>query len=316
MRRVLATLLLSWVVGGPASPLRAQDEPVDAPEAPERPAAELVREGNERFADGALDEALGFYDRARNQAPDSAELAFNRGLTHFKLGNLEQAGELLNRAVGSADGDVEADSKFMLGNVQHLRAVQAREQDPRAAMDALEQATSYYLDALAVQPENEELRGNIELAQNLMELIREEQQQQQQDQQPNQEQQQQDGDEQESEQQPDQGQEQEEDPEQQQDEQDPESEEQETPEGEQQEEQEQEQQSQESSGEQDGPEEGEEQQTPQPAEPKEGEEGEARRLPPEQIERMMQQIRDKERQRRQQKAEQARRRAGTVKKDW
>ena len=260
-------------------------------------------------------EALGKYDLARPAAPDSPELAFDRGLAQLKLERLDDAAAAFNQAVLSGDRNVETASKFLLGNVEHLRAVQAREQDPRAAIEALQRATQYYLDALAVSPEDDDLRANIELAQNLIDLIQQEQQQQQQ-------QQQQQGDQENQEQQESQDQQQEQDgqqdqqqsPDEQQPEQQDEQESDEQQENNKQEPQ-QEPQSADGQGEQQDQ---QDQQQAQDAEQNEddSEREQARQVSAEQAERMFQQIRDKERKRRLEKAKRARRDSTAVKKDW
>lgn len=307
---LLSLIILAW--GEPAwgqeeSASAGADEPLRAP-------ALLVREGNTLFADGALEEALSRYDLARQQKPDSPDLAYNRGLTHFKLGNLDQAGDILNQAVFSPDRDIEAASKFMLGNVQHLRAVDARQQDPQAAIDALQQATRYYLDALALQPDDDRLRGDVELAQNLIQLIREEQEQQQQEDRQQSDQQDQQSDEREEKQ--EQGeQENEQQENEQQDSEDQEQQPNEEQEGESEEAKEDEQGEQQE-GKSQEEQEGQQQQAEQNPDQDQADDQQARQVSPEQVERMLQQIRDKERQRRLQKARQAKRRAGTVKKDW
>lgn len=318
MHKAWPNWLLSLIVLAWGEPTRGQEESASAgADEPLRAPAVLVREGNALFANGALEEALSRYDLARQQEPDSPDLAFNRGLTHFRLGNLDQAGDILNQAVLSPDRKVEAASKFMLGNVQHLRAVEARQQDPQAAIDALQQATRYYLDALALQPDDDRLRGDVELAQNLIQLIREEQEQQQQEDQQQSDQQDQQPDDQDK--QEEQG---EQEDEQQQNEQQG-SEDQEQPPNEQQEgeseeakEDEQSEQGDQQEGETQEEQEGQQQQAEQNPDQDQAEDQQVGQVSPEQVERMLQQIRDKERQRRLQKARQAKRRAGTVEKDW
>ena len=159
-----------------AAPTPARTEPSQSP-------AALVREGNALFNEQAFEDALGKYDLAKQALPDSPELAFNRGLTQYRLGRLDEAGGALNQAVLSADREVEALSKFLLGNVQHTRGVQARQQDPQRAVEALQQATRYYIDSLELQSDNDDLRANVELAQKLIKLIQEQEQQQQKQQQ-------------------------------------------------------------------------------------------------------------------------------------
>ncbi|UCG34307.1 MAG: tetratricopeptide repeat protein [Phycisphaerales bacterium] len=303
---------------GAEQPTAPQAVAQPAPEGPPLAPAALVREGNALFDQQAFEAALSKYDRAKQAVPDSAELAFNRGLTQYKLEQLDSAATALNQAVLSNDRQVEELSKYLLGNIQHNQALQVREQDPKGAIERLQQATRYYVDALELTPDNDELRANIELAQQLIELIREEQkqeQQQQQDQQQDQQEQEQQQQEQQSQEEQDQQQQQQQEEQQQSGEQN-EQQDQEDSEQQQPQEQDQEQEQQEQQQQQGG-QEGEQQNQQQQQQMSEQEAQELeQQISQEQAERMFQQIRDKERQRRLQKAQRERRESKPVKKDW
>src|SRR5690554_5609937 len=64
--------------------------PAVAKEIP-REAAKLVQEGNRLLDDGKYAEALAAFDKAGEIAPDAPEIAFNRGVALYRLGDFGKA---------------------------------------------------------------------------------------------------------------------------------------------------------------------------------------------------------------------------------
>ncbi len=270
----------------------------------QRSARGWVAQANEAYRAGQFEEALRAYNEAEVDLPESPEVAYNQGLAKFKLGDFAGARNAFMRALGTRDIDLEAGAKYNLGNVAYASALE-KMSDLQEAVELLKQSIGHYRDALEIAPSDEDARANIELAQllikDLLDKLKKEQEQQQQENQDQQENQEQQQDQQE------QGDQQEDDGEGDQEE----KQQQEQQEGEEQQQgsQDQQQQSEGDVDQQDEPS-GEEDQ-PAPAEI-----DQQREMSPEEAERLLQAVRDKERQRRDEKAQRVRARRGRVVKDW
>lgn len=158
---------------------RAQEEDVHA----------LVAEGTQAFTKGDYATALETYRMAELMMPRSPELAYNQGVACYMLGDYAQARDAFNRSLLTRNVELEARIKFNLGNVGYASALKGVSNPPEA-IGLLKSAIAHYRDVLELDPEDDDARINIELAQqlikNLLEKLdqqREERRQQQDDQQ-------------------------------------------------------------------------------------------------------------------------------------
>lgn len=131
--------------------------------------------GNERFAEGAYDEALAEYRQAQLDEPDQAEPYYNAANAHNRQAQLETALAQAQQALKTADADLAAQIWYNLGN---------------AYFDAENwpEAIAAYQRALRIRPDDLDAKHNLELA--LQELKEQQQQEQQQQNQQDPEQQQ------------------------------------------------------------------------------------------------------------------------------
>jgi Ca-activated chloride channel family protein len=265
---------------------------------------ELVSEANEALSAGDYGKALQGYEQAAEIEPEALEIAYDQGIAYYRMGDYEKAAEYFSRVLAAEDASLDAKARFNLGNSAYATALQQQQTDAQAAIAKLEEATNRYREALDITPNDLDARANIERAQRLKELLLEQMQQQPQQQQQNQDQQQDEQQEQRQSQQQDQQESQD-----QQQEQQSQSEEQQQPE--QQEEQEQQGQEQ-----QQEPQQGEQQQMQQREENAEQPQGEAKTMSREEAERLLQMIRDQERQRREAQMKRQRAKQVPVQKDW
>lgn len=142
---------------------------------------DLIQRGNEHFAAGRYSEALEAYQ----QVPDDAdlrllpELLHNRAAARFKLGQTDEARELWVRAAGLRDAAFEARARYNLGNCDYADALAAMQrQDAGAAIERLDRAIAQYRDALRLSPGLADARANLELAAQLKKQIEQMAQQQ------------------------------------------------------------------------------------------------------------------------------------------
>jgi len=280
-----------------------------------------VTAGAEAFAAGRYDEALQAYEAAAEVLGDTPELEYNRAAAEYKLGRYDQAAERFARAALTPDRELSGRARFGWGNCQYARVLAeleaaqaahmasggqgqpAPQPDLPGAIKRLNSAISHYRDSLGSAAATEAgdathraARENIERAQRLSNLIEQmlEQQQQQQPQQ---------GDESQQEQNDQQDQQQQ--GRQQEDEQQPQQ--QDEKQGQQENEQPRNQQEQEQ---QEGQQQDREEQQPQAGEPQE------RQMTEEELEAVLQAVRDREKKRREETARRVRARQEPVARDW
>ena len=133
--------------------------------------AQLMREGNEAFANGAYDEAAQAYNEAQQAAPELAEPVYNQANTRYRQEGLAEAEQLLQQALETADADLAQSAYYNLGNVHF------NNQNWQAAIEA-------YQESLRLNPADADARHNLELAMQQLQQQEEEQQQQQEEEQP------------------------------------------------------------------------------------------------------------------------------------
>jgi tetratricopeptide (TPR) repeat protein len=259
-------------------------------------APELLRQAREAFAAQRYAEALDLYDQLRRLHPQQARIPYNMGVAAYRQGDLARAAELFDQArMLAGDPALRAKSAYNLGTTAYRKSLEQPQDPARAASqlgDAtgdLEQALEHFREAIDADPGDLDAKANGELAYRWLEQLRQMQEQMQQ-----QQQQQQQGQDQERQEQPQQGQ-QRQDQEQQEQQQD-------QPEQEQPQPQEQPQQA-----------EGQEQQV---ASDERDEADERKPMSRAEAQRLLQQVRDKERQRQEELARREAGRRPPVDKDW
>jgi tetratricopeptide (TPR) repeat protein len=268
-------------------------------------APDLLRQAQDAFAGQRYAETLDLYDQLRQRYPQEAQIPYNMGVAAYRQGDLSRAAELFDQArMLAADPALRAKSAYNLGTTAYRRSLEPSQDTTESqtqlqdATGDLEQALEHFREALDAEPGDMDARANGELAYRWLEQLQQKQQQMQQQPgeaqqqpQPPQDQQQQDQQQQPQEQQ-----------------------------GDQQQEQQQQDQQQQAAGK-------DEQQQTQEQEAAEGEQAEAsaderdeaaQRMPMtrEEAQRLLQQVRDKERRRQEERARREAGRQPPVDKDW
>jgi Ca-activated chloride channel homolog len=141
---------------------------------PDASARVYVEQGGQAFARGDYAGAAEAYAKAQETDPDSAEVAYNLGVAYYKQGELAKAKKFFSTALNTRDVELEARSKFNLGNVAYRQGLAKRSSAPEA-VQLLQTAIAHYRDALDVRSEDEDARVNIELAQRLIQDLQEKQ---------------------------------------------------------------------------------------------------------------------------------------------
>ncbi len=129
---------------------------------PGKSASDLVTEGNEHFKKGDLEEALKRYLAAQSQHPNAPELHFNIGDVEFGKGKFDNAAMEFRRVVQNSDRRLLPQAAYNLGT--------AMAQDKKT-----EKAIQLYKAAIKLDPNDVEARHNLGV------LLEQQKQQQQQD---------------------------------------------------------------------------------------------------------------------------------------
>lgn len=130
-------------------------------------AVNAVAEGKRLLEAGKFDDALDYFKKAEVDLPDSAEIAYDRGIALYRKTDFDKAKDAFMNALRTRDPVLEAKAKFNLGNCAYSTALQ-KLTDLSGAIDELRKAITYWRDSLDLNPEDTEARQNIETAQLLI----------------------------------------------------------------------------------------------------------------------------------------------------
>lgn len=161
MRRAPIIIGMIWATMCASAPAIAR-----ADDTASRTAAEKVKAGNEFLAQQQYADALAAYDEAKKALPESAEVAYNRGIALYRLGEYEKATKALQDALKPDKPELESKVKYNLGRNAHESAIAKREKLPEA-IDELSKAVSFYKDALSLNDKDADARKNMEEAERL-----------------------------------------------------------------------------------------------------------------------------------------------------
>lgn len=140
---VFATATTTWAVDETSKP------PVSAPKA--------VREGNRMLKAGDAASALEQYRQAETLQPKAREIAFDRGLGHYALGEFDEAREAFEQAAGGEGDALADDAVYSAGASDHAEAL-AQATEPQLALSKLESAMQRYQSVLSRRPEHQAAR--------------------------------------------------------------------------------------------------------------------------------------------------------------
>ena len=127
---------------------------------------DLLRRGNTLYNAGRYAEALREYERAAALGGDGVvEATHNRADVLFRLGRFDEARELWSRIAATRDAAFEARTFYNLGNCDYAEAlVSAESPGARDAMQLLDHAAEHHREALRLDPTLIDSRANLELA--------------------------------------------------------------------------------------------------------------------------------------------------------
>ena len=160
--------VLCWLGAGAAT--------VSAAGRPERAA----RDGLAAYGAGDYAAAVDAFGAAAQLRPRVPELLYDAGVSAYQLGDYATARAMLQPAIsGASRAELAAAGHLALGNIGMREAQQLLQQNPAAAIPALESGIASFERALRVDPDYTAAAHNLELARVLLDELRQQQQQQQ-----------------------------------------------------------------------------------------------------------------------------------------
>lgn len=148
------------------------------------PAHKLISKGNEAYESGQFDEALIQYDKASAEAPDLAEVNFNKGAAHYQKADYKAAAEAFqDAAIHAKFPELASQAKYNLGNCAFREAEALRQEDIAKAIESCRTSLEQYQAALRLNPELTNAAENIEIVRLYIKTLLDEQQKQQEEQQ-------------------------------------------------------------------------------------------------------------------------------------
>ena len=197
-----ACLFLFLLAASP--PVSSVSSPTPSTPAKAKPtnAAKLIDQAAAAFTAGELENAIGFYEQAKELLPDLPQIPYNQAIAHYRKGDFQRASELFNDAILlSENPELQNKARYNLGNAIYEQSRpyltgQNAPPDPQKNAEQLEKATKglekaldHYKQAVNADPQDLDARHNAELSHQLLKQLRELQEQEQQQQQDSQDQQ-------------------------------------------------------------------------------------------------------------------------------
>jgi tetratricopeptide (TPR) repeat protein len=148
-------------------------------------ARDLVESGNEAFFLGDFETSLQNYEKAADLDPDSAVVLFNRGDALYKQEKYDEALDVFEGAAAKAmendDQELEALSRYNMGNSAYRRAEILSREDLQQAFEEYRRSSEFFQTAVKRKPGFPEAAQNLELsrlaAKQVEELIQQQEQQ-------------------------------------------------------------------------------------------------------------------------------------------
>ena len=156
---------------------------------------ELLRAAEAALVAQQYDRAIELYERLRGSYPGAPQIPYNMGVAAYRKGDLDQAEQLFDQALTLADDmALRARSAYNLGTTAYRKAMeQPASPDPTApqgqtdaatrlddAAEQLGQALQHYREAIDADPRDLDAKANGELAYRLLKQLEQMQEQMQQ----------------------------------------------------------------------------------------------------------------------------------------
>jgi Ca-activated chloride channel family protein len=135
-----------------------------------RGASESVALGNEAYEENALQDALGYYEQAREIAPEESVPLYNLGVVLYRQENYPAALSAFQN-MRTDSPELAALSHYNQGNSLARLGKQNEPQDPGGSIEIYRRSIAAYGRALDIDPDHERARRNIEVVRQWLEPL-------------------------------------------------------------------------------------------------------------------------------------------------
>lgn len=119
------------------------------------------RQGNDRLRAGDYREAMALLRRAADGLPHSLPIAFDTGVAHYRLGDLQGARDRFATASAAAEPGMWTAALYNMGNCAFRQGEKVATTDRLAAQRLFQEAAREYEQALAIAPGAADARHNL-----------------------------------------------------------------------------------------------------------------------------------------------------------
>lgn len=133
--------------------------------------AALVREGNQLYNKGKIDDALKSYNKALTTAPEEPLINFNIGNALYRKSQYKDAAGSYEKALLSPDKKQEAQANYNIGNCKFRQGRQKESSDLPAAIAEYRRSLDYYKRAMELDPDDKDAKFNHEFVEKLLKTL-------------------------------------------------------------------------------------------------------------------------------------------------
>ena len=130
-----------------------------------------VKEGNQLYKKGQIEESVKKYEEALKKAPESPMINYNLGTAYYKKKDYEKAVEHLEKCLLTDDKDLKGKAYYNLGNAYYQMGMTLKNQNPDLAAVLLEKAKTSYEEAAKLNPDDKDTKNNLAQAQKQLEKL-------------------------------------------------------------------------------------------------------------------------------------------------